>query len=351
MSSTWVSGVRAAACVDDETGEVFYLLSEETCESNVFPRRPHWSPRFFGTASSCMAAIVRWSSGCEGGGVKAGNGREFSPSGFISKWREAMSEPVRLEKRAVRAKFGSGFYEIKPALRDKVAATMVRYGHSLDDSGSLVVDMAAPKALALLEELLEVGREEGLYPWRLWSVGSVSAEPVPGLGIPRSSIRTASVTGVRAWRVKTGQGEDDFIVQYLGEKAKLVGWHHCLIQDYICRVVVREEVKCPGIAEAQIRAFRKFVESVPYASADLKIDLHLPKDTEVSSFQVREFGELCEKLGVPNTGKLSTTLGAIEEACSTWSLRYMSSEMLTFTLDEKDRATEPVGDAQPALAF
>lgn len=351
MSSTWISGYRAAACVDDETGETYFLLSEETCESNVFPRTPRWSARFFGTASSCMASIVTWSSACEGGSLKGGHGRDISPSTYITRWREALSHPVWLDKRQVQVRYGNGFYEVKPELREKASRIMERYGHSHPTGDSLVVDMSMSKALPLLAQLLEEGREEGLFPWRLWSVGSYQGLTVPGLGIQYTRGQKASVRGVRVWRLKSSGADDNFIVQFDGEKAKLVGWEYLVMSNYIARVVADEEVKRPGIAEAQIKAFRKIVDDAPLAAPSVQVVLELSEGQEIPQYRRDEFNALCTKLNKPNTTKLISTVGEIEAAGAMYCLRWMPWNSVTFMLDESFEPTDSGESHQTTLVF
>ena len=347
MSSTWVSGMSAAACVDDETGTIYYLLSEQTAESNVHPRRPHWSARFFGTGSQCMAAIVRWSSSCEGGCTKGANGRDMTPSGYIGKWREAMNMPVRLPKGQVRTKFGTGFYDVSPDLKDVVSATLVRFGLPAVQGDELRVDMTARNALPALIELLQVGSEKGLYPWRLWSYVDPMTAHVPGLGIPKGSGKGAKVSGVRVWRIKQAH-DDEFLMAFDDEKLKLVGWHYSVMQKYIARAVVAAELEQPGVAESLIRAFRKFVDESPVVSMSTTIQISLREDVEVPAYQKRDFEELKLKLGVGDAGSIRTSLEKIESVGGMWSLRHFDPSMVQFELDAcADARSE--SDAQASL--
>jgi len=347
MSSTWVSGMSAAACVDDETGTIYYLLSEQTAESNVHPRRPHWSARFFGTGSQCMASIVRWASSCEGGCTKGANGREMTPSGYIGKWREAMSMPVRLPKGQVRAKFGTGFYDVSPELKEVVSATLVRYGLPAVQGDELRVDMTARNALPALIELLLVGGEKGLYPWRLWSLVDPMTARVPGLGIPKGNGKGAKVSGVRVWRIKQAH-DDEFLMAFGDERPKLVGWHYSVLQKYIARAVVAAELEQPGVAESLIRAFRKFLDESPVVSPTTVIEISLPGDAEVPSYQKRDFEALKLKLGICDGGTIRTTLERIEGAGGMWSLRHFDPSMVQFELETSaDAASE--GEAQASL--
>lgn len=339
--------MSAAACVDDETGTVYYLLSEQTAESNVHPRRPHWSARFFGTASECMAAIVRWSSGCEGGCTKGGNGRDMTPSGYIGKWREAMSLPVCLPKNQVHAKFGKGFYEISTELIEVVSETLRRHGLPAVQGDELKVDMQSQKALPALCELLKIGYEKGLYPWRLWSyVDSLTARR-PELGVPTATVRGAKVQGVRVWRIKQAH-DDDFLVAFGDEKPRMAGWHYSVIQNYIVRAVVPAEMEQPGIAESLIRAFRKFVDDAPLVSSSAGIEISMPAGVEIASYQKRDFDELRKKLGCPDDPVIRTTLGQIEAVGGIWSLRHLDDSMVQFDLVDEPRAIE-AQDAQASL--
>jgi hypothetical protein len=347
MSSTWVSGMSAAACVDSGTGTIYYLLSEQTAESNVHPRRPHWSARFFGTAPECMAAIVRWSSGCEGGCTKGGNGRDMTPSGYIGKWREAMSLPVVLPKGEVRAKFGTGFYDISPELKSVVSEVLTRHGLPDVQGEEMRVDMDAPKALPALVELLRVGYEKGLYTWRLWSyVDSVTARR-PELGVSMAKAKGAKVEGVRVWRIKQSN-DDEFLVAFGDEKPRMTGWHYSLIQTFIIRAVVPAEMEQPGVAESLIRAFRKFVDDAPVVSTTVPIVISMPSGVEIPSYQKRELEKLRATLGLPDLPSIQTTMGKIEAAGGTWSLRHMAPSMVEFQLDDQHSAM-PEDDVQNLL--
>lgn len=101
MSSTYVVGKQAAACAD-ENGVLFYLLSEQSYESNVHSRIPHWSARFFGRYEDCIARVIRWSSDIEGGMLR---GEAKTSTAYIKQWRERLAAPVRLEKTILSADF------------------------------------------------------------------------------------------------------------------------------------------------------------------------------------------------------------------------------------------------------
>ena len=323
--------MSAAACVDDETGTIYYLLSEQTAESNVHPRRPHWSARFFGTASECLGSIVRWSSGCEGGCTKGGNGRDMTPTGYIGKWREAMSNPVRLPKGEVRAKFGTGFYDVSPELRDVVLATLSRYGVSGVDGIDLRIDMNAPKALPAIVELLKVGNEKGLYPWRLWSYVDSMTARWPGLGVPATTVKGAKATGVRVWRIKQAN-DDEFLIAFGDDAPRMSGWNYSVIQNYICRAVVPAEMEQPGVTESMIRSFRKLVEDAPVVGSSAGVVLKMPSGIEVPAYQKRDFDELRKKLGRQDDSVIRTTLGQIDAIGGIWALRQLDDSMVEFEL-------------------
>ena len=109
MGSTYVSGYSASAFRVRE-GYAF-VTQEETCESNVHPQYPTWSPRSIGTASELAGRIVQHAYCCDGGMTRGPRGRWIRAEHFIE-CSEAAIRSADLLDWQITITFGHYLYDV-----------------------------------------------------------------------------------------------------------------------------------------------------------------------------------------------------------------------------------------------
>ncbi|ABM97090.1 hypothetical protein [Methylibium petroleiphilum] len=327
MSSTYVVGKAAAACVD-EKGTVFFLLSEQSYESNVHPRTPRWCTTFFGTYEACIARMIRSAGAIEGGSLR---GDARTPSAWIKHWREHLANPVRLEKGLVEGEFGPGLYKLPEAHRDAVNALLASYGFPAAEGPKLTIDMNADGALRLLADLTD-GRFEGFYAWRFFSNAVYRSIPFPEIGTPIPAPAKVSLD-VQVYTLPgastCGTEQEHVIVGRDG--ARLTGWEYSTVGSFVSNEVIELEMATPGSAEPALREFRKVLKSKTVLPASTRVTLVRPPEEE--RYHRGKFDELCTALGLPALGNVDVKLGDLNDS-QLYGLRHLGNEYVRFHVDQ-----------------
>ena len=63
MGNTISTG-KLIGAFNGTNGEAVYVMFEQTCESNVYPRRPKWNAQMIGCIQSVMRRIFLSASSC-----------------------------------------------------------------------------------------------------------------------------------------------------------------------------------------------------------------------------------------------------------------------------------------------
>lgn len=321
MSSTYVVGKSAAACVD-EKGTVFFLLAEQSYESNVHPRTPHWCNTFFGTYETCMARMIRSAGSIEGGSLR---GDARTPSAWIKQWREELANPVRLDKSVVEAEFGSGLYGLPEQHRAAVNVLLASYGFSAADGPKLSIDMNSDGALRLLADLTD-GRFEGFYAWRLFRNSVYYSAPFPELGTPipppaKVALDVHVYTLPGASTCKTEQ--EHVIVGRDG--VRLTGWEYSTVDSFVSNEVVELERAHPGSAETAVREFRKVLKVKTVLPGSTRVTLVRPPEEE--RYRLGKFVSMCASLGLPALADVDVKLGDLDDR-QLYELRHMGNDYI-----------------------
>lgn len=349
--------MEAAACVEPGTGRIFYLLSEQTFESNVDPRTPRWSARFFGTAEQCLAKVLWWAGFCEGGTTKGATGYITSTT-YLARWRKALSAPVELPLQVLRFKIGTGFYDVREVHRPRLAQTFEKHGHRLEAGADAEIDMARAGALSLIQALQEEASETGAYIWRLFARDRIDlySRPLPELGVPVPKASKIPVD-VRVLKYPAGEGTDWWdhgVFLAIESRLRHVGSSGmCGIEDFIQEIVVPAELKRPGVAESAILAFKKIAKEPEDLPASTRVLLKRgdPADYPGGCKQHGErFDALATRLGHAGALEVQTTVGALVAAGVRWKeLHDLWRSLVAFSLDEA--SAESVVQASDQLAL
>jgi hypothetical protein len=325
MSSTYVVGKAAAACVD-ERGTVYFLLHEKSYESNVHPQNPRWSVRHFGTYDSCIARMIKVSSAIEGGCLR---GDARSPSAFIKHWRDKFEQPMRLRKTVITQKFGSGFYDLPLEHVDAVNALLQVHGFAKVADNRLSIDMESDGALALLAEMVD-GRFSGIYPWRLFDKFGPFGEPSVGIGAPIPPAVKANMPHQVFTLGKEHPGLDDTHVISGPEGIRMTGWSYSTMASFIEREVVEMERRVPGSAEPAIAAFRKILKAKRPLPATYNVLVKSPEEEGGDRYYRDCFGRLCEELQI-QAGPLVFITPAKLTPAAVRELGYLGDRFVSFS--------------------
>lgn len=343
MSSTYVVGKAAAACVD-ERGTVYYLLHEKSYESNVHPQYPRWSVRHFGTYDSCIARMIKVSSAIEGGCLR---GDARSPSAFIKHWRDKFEQPMRLRKTVITQKFGPGFYDLPLEHVDAVNVLLQVHGFPKIVDNRLSIDMEADGALALLAELVD-GRFNGVYPWRLFDKFGPFGEPSVGIGFPVPPAVKVNIPHMVFTLGKEHPGLDDTHLISGPEGIRMTGWAYSTMASFIEREVVEMERRTPGSAEPAIAAFRKILKAKAPLPATYTILVRSPGPEGVDRYYRDCFDRLCAELHV-QAGPLLFINPAKLTPAAVRELSYLGDRFISFR-DAEQRPVAEIGQQLDLLS-
>lgn len=335
MSSTYVVGKAAAACVD-EKGTVFFLLSEQSYESNLHPQTPHWCTMFFGTYEACIARMIRSASSVEGGSLR---GDARTPSAWIKHWRERLANPVRLEKRVVEAEFGSSLYKLPEMHRAAANALFASRGFPAAEGPKLSIDMNADGALRLLADLTD-GRFEGFYAWRFFQHAEYLSVPFPEIGTPIPAPAKVSLD-VQVYTLPgapAGTEQEHVIVGVDG--ARLTGGEYSTVGSFVRNEAVLLEMATPGSAEPALREFRKVLKAKTVLPASTRVTLVRPPEEE--RYHRGKFDALCTALGLPALAEVDVKLDSLNDS-QLYELRRLGNEYVRFHVSQ---SVQPQGETK-----
>lgn len=319
MGSTFSVGKKAAAVVGPD-GAVYYALFEQTYESNVHPRTPHWCAVGFGTAADCMSKIVAWSADCEGGCLK-GRGGDISPSAYIKQWREALAAPVEFAAEVVTAAFGGGIYKFGEDDRHAISAILARHGHPGIQNDKMSIEVR--RQPELLAELIREKR----YAWRYFDIGDARTLTAEWA----SYAPKASQTEVPQFEVFFVPTERKFEQEHwirLDGNLEHTGWEYSTIQMLIHKIAIDAERRVPGSAEYAIRKIREIVKDKRQFSMDQRITIDPSRIKE--DWRKPQFKHLAGKLALSENAAIETTFRKAREADAEYELCGMPDEAVTF---------------------
>lgn len=319
MGSTYSVGKKAAAVVGPD-GTIYYALFEQTYESNVHPRTPHWCAVGFGTAADCMAKIVEWSAACEGGCLK-GQGGNISPSTYIKQWREVLATPVEFAAEVVTAEFGGGTYKFGEDDRHAISAILARHGHPGIQNDKMSIEVR--RQPELLAELIREKR----YAWRYFDIGDARTLTADWASYAPKAGKS-EVPHFEVFHIPPANREEPEHWVRLEGKLHHTGWDYSTIQFLIKRFAVEAEKKVPGSAEFVIKQIRETVKQKRPFSMDQRITIDPSRIKE--DWRKSQFKHLAGKLALSENAVIETTFRKAREADAEYELCGMPDEAVTF---------------------
>ncbi len=340
MSSTW-SFAKQVAALRAPTGTPFYLLSESTCDSNVFPRKASFSNVFFGTHADAMRHIVKTSCYAEGGCLKAGNGRPTTPEKQIGTWREAMKAPVPLQYGEVTLAFGDGFYGVAVKHRHEAFELLMPLG-AKEIKGNLVFMLDAPMVCETLAGLIKRHQFDGFATWRVFPHHQYPRGlAAPDLAHKPRKARSNTPLGVTLFRgARPGQMGDRFVFMVEDDGTAQLSHDWSLVQTYTGTHVSELEALEPGTAESRIGEFREALANAPGIPDALEVRVSVRENQQ--TWLNQQFERLCKEASATATDSEVVLTGAQLETTNTLYL------LQSFERNQT-RVTNAPAPEQPAL--
>jgi len=332
MGATVVTGKAVAAFPHPITGEVIYVVYEETFEKNCYPHTPSWGPRAIGTFEQVMKVIFGSAAACEGGMLQTRSGNT-KPELYLKSWRLSFNEPFRMADQEIKLKLGGeSLYASIPTNHIETAlAALERIGRQ-DIAEALkageTVTVSLLKETDVVTTLYGVGT--GLSLWKVirgkWGCLYADENLAPPI-----AKRNVAMPNVVAYAVD----KENVVVSMDGGPLKHMGWRYSAVGQYTREVAYPIEMQSSFSAYRLIREFRDMCDSAPELPDDTIITV-TPANTE-HSYYMGSAKNLAVKLGifasvedVPET--YETTFGVVRELQEEYLLSTLEEGQLGWTM-------------------
>lgn len=280
MSSTYSSN-KCAGVFQTDTGKPFYVLFEETAESNVYPRVARWSCISMGYIEDVLAVVFSSAACCVGESLRGAGGRPILPESYISAWLKALANPTH--------------FPDAPIILD---ASRGNYGSIPDEKADQVLDIITKAGFQGMAEQLKAGQTvelslhtdhallAGIYngqvlgAWRVISTGYLPTRysPAPELGYnPPATISSAQT--LPEFKRLNNQDET-LLIQDANGRWRNGGWGYSVVADYV-RELWKSELGEPGTYRSRIKAYRTAVKDAPcLPSSGVKVVVDTAQEVE-----------------------------------------------------------------------
>jgi hypothetical protein len=331
MSSTIITGKAAAAFRNAKTGEVIYLLFQQSYEPNCHPHFERWTCKMIGNATEALQYVFMMAAYCEGGSYQVKSGMT-KPETFIKSWRISLSEPFRMDDLEIELRLGGTSMDdpIPDTQVEASIAALERIGR-----GDLVEALkVGPVKVSLhgdsdiLTALYGVGTN---LP--LWKV----IDGLKGLGYADASLALPlAKRDIKAPRAQVYAVDNhNFVGSIDGGPLKHLGWRDTAVGTYIRDVVCPIELQSSFSCYRLIREFRDACNEAPELPDETAITV-TPANAE-HSYYVDNAKKLAVKLGlyadadaVPES--YETTLGIVRELKEEYLLSALEDQQVQWAI-------------------
>lgn len=332
MSATVVTGKAVAAFRHPTTGEVIYLVYEETYAKNDHPRIPDWGVRAIGTYEQVMKVIYSSAASCEGGMLQTRSG-PTKPEIYLKSWRVCFSEPFQMADQEIELKLGgdSLYAPIPDTNVEAALATLERIGR-LDlvealKSGA-TVKVSLHRDTDVVTGLYGVGT--GLSLWKVirgkW--GHLYTDEKLAAPIAKRSVAMPTA-------VAHAVDKENVVVSIYGGPLQQMNWRYSVVGEFIREVAYPIEMQSSFSAYRLIREFRDLCNEAPELPDNTVITV-TPAKTE-HSYYLRNAKKLAVTLGifasvedVPET--YETTFGVVRDLGEEYLLSTLENGQVAWTL-------------------
>jgi hypothetical protein len=331
MGATVVTGKTVAAFRHPKTGEVIYLMFEQTFEKRDFPHTPSWNCRAIGTFDQVLKRAFASAAACESGSLQTRSG-DTKPETYLKSWRISFSEPFQMQDQEIELKLGgTSMYDTIQDSQVETAMAMLEQIGRHDIVEALKI---GPVTVSLHRDVDVIiglyGVDTTLPVWKI--IDSLS-----GLGCadeslaPKVGKRDIAVPSVVAYAVDN----DNVVVSLDSGPLKHMGWRYSAVGQFIRDVVYPIELQSSFSSYKLIREFRDICNAAPELPDSTVITVSPAKT--VYSYCQENAKKLAVKLGlyalvdaVPET--YETTFGAVRDADEQYLLSTLQEGQVTWAL-------------------
>ena len=337
MGST-ISTAKLVAAFPSVSGAPFYVMYEETYESNVTPRTPRWSCVGLGSVERIMRRIFQSASSCEGGMLKGSGGRDISPEGYLAGWLKELANPVMCEDRTITLEAGDSWSSAIPnSALEATLAQLVSLGRQdiateLEEKKSIKLSLHAESAL--IEALYSGG---SMSPWRIIPDTSAHhwASRVPQLGYAPAKTKVFDVKVPRFYKVNPRE-ENRLILNEAGQWV-CAGWDYSIVGSYV-HDLWEAELREPGSYRTRIKAYRDALKGSPYLPKR-GVKILIDTTVELKDWHKSTLAKVLATF--PHSAKGSEVrLDVPEDASDLYSV-FQLSDCITWEVSENEAVEQP----------
>ncbi|KAF0255676.1 hypothetical protein [Pseudomonas putida] len=331
MGNTISTG-KLVGAFNGTNGEAVYVMFEQTCESNVYPRRPKWNAQMIGCIQSVMRRIFLSASSCEAGSLVGASNRPITPEGYIASWLKELANPVAMEDTSYELALGSswtssipeGDFERITAELQAIGATRILDGLTGTDAKATASLHADHAALSAIYDGLHVGA------WRIIPEYAVPVHGTrnPALGYTPAKAKVFKVDVPRFMRVSADM--DKNLIQGEDGQWRCVdgGYAYMYVSSHICNLS-DAELREPGSYRTRIKAYREAVHSASVIPDGTQIIVeNLADMTEGAKTDIDRIvaatphttTEIGIQMNVPTDSTLLRWAAGLPSAHTTWRL-------------------------------
>lgn len=330
MGATITTGKRAAA-FKDAAGVIWYMLYEQTYESNCYPHAPEWSCTYFGTLEGAIEKVFKYGSSCEGGMLAGPGKRHIKPENYIAAWLRELSTPIEHQPADVMLQVSDSWRApIETQNAEKAYAVLYRFGY---DGIVDILKSGGTHALSMMHDAPAIaelfGNKSSVGPWRV--IKHVPHESNPrdaSLGYaPRRARKGASLELPQV--LKISPVEEGLLVQQPDENWRYGGWAYSVMSGFICSIW-EQELTNPGAYKTAITALREAIKQAPVVPAGTKVVVNeaIPCDSRYAKETVEKLPERIAvtrtqtgyEFDIPTTRELVWQALQLPEANTRWVL-------------------------------
>lgn len=337
MGST-ISTAKLVAAFPTVSGAPFYVMYEESYESNVHPKTPRWSCVALGSLERIMRRIFVSASSCEGGMLKGSGGRDISPEGYVAGWLKELANPVICEDRTITLEAGDRWTSAIPnSALEATLAQLVSLGRQdiateLEEKKSIKLSLHAESGLI---ESLYVGGS--MAPWRIIPDTSAHhwARRVPELGYAPAKTKLFDVKVPRFYKINPK--EDNRLILDEAGQWRCVGWDYSIVGSYVAGLW-EAELREPGSYRTRIKAYRDALKGSPYLPKT-GVKIVIDTSVELKKWHKSTLTKILENFPHSATGSL-VRMDVPEDSSDLYSV-FQLNDCITWEVCEHEAVEQP----------
>lgn len=266
MGSTILTDCRVGAFPRPDRS-IWYVLFEETYESNVVPHMPSWEARTIGRYEEVLTCVYCDAANAEAGLLKSRRG-STSPEAVLRRWREAFQHPIALADQSIELRVAPRWDAPIPAERAEAVLTQLEslgHGELADRLRAGPVTMSLHADADVLSALYRPGAGLGL--WRALSARARTGPVVEALA-PSPRRGSWVMPPVQAY-----SADRNHVVVSVGAAPYRYTQRYCAVVQFL-EVWARDlELQATGAGAKALGLFRERLAQAPALPPETRITL------------------------------------------------------------------------------